>query len=141
MVDLPPSSTQNCSPVDWSSVIGDPTKNHPVPNNVELPSVDKPPSDNKDKEELLNRQTAADMEANRGLREKYADKAHNLATGCLSMWAVLLGANGVINALQGREMWSDKVIIAVTTGVTVSVLAAFLGVIRGLFPNHNAQKK
>lgn len=31
-------------------------------------------------------------------------------------------------------MWSDQVLIAVTTGVTVSVLAAFLGVIRGLFP-------
>ena len=34
----------------------------------------------------------------------------------------------------GIEMWSDQVLIAVTTGVTVSVLAAFLGVIRGLFP-------
>lgn len=36
--------------------------------------------------------------------------------------------------LTGIELWSDQILIAVTTGVTVSVLAAFLGVIRGLFP-------
>lgn len=48
---------------------------------------------------------------------------------------VMLGCQGVIKAVTGIEMWSDKVIIAATTGVTVSVLAAFLGVIRGLFPN------
>lgn len=76
-----------------------------------------------------------DSKHNRTLRERYADKAHQLAAGCISGWMVMLGCQGVIKAATGVEMWSDKVIIAATTGVTVSVLAAFLGVIRGLFPN------
>lgn len=80
------------------------------------------------------------MVANRALREKYAEKAYQLAAGCISMWAVLLGAQGVIKAVVGVEMWTEKVIIAVTTGVTVSVLAAFLGVIRGLFPNGQSKE-
>lgn len=103
------------------------------------PREDQPPQNSHIDE--VKGQTVADMAANRGLREIYADKAYVLATGCLSIWAVLLGASGVVNALQGNSMWSDKVIIAVTTGVTVSVLAAFLGVIRGLFPNDGSQKK
>lgn len=144
MVEQPPNSHQNVPPKDWSLVVGGPQKNVDVlasagPAAQTSPTEDKPPEDSK--EDLVKLQTAADMAANRGLRERYADKAYNLAAGCLSMWAVLLGASGIINALQGREMWSDKVIISVTTGVTVSVLAAFLGVIRGLFPNHAAQKK
>ena len=144
MVEQPPSLSQKDSPKDWSLVVGGPQKNTEALANAGASTQtsateDKPPEDSK--EDLVKLQTAADMEANRGLREKYADKAYNLAAGCLSMWAVLLGASGVINAVQGREMWSDKVIIAVTTGVTVSVLAAFLGVIRGLFPNHAPPKK
>jgi len=104
-----------------------------------LAKEDKPPlPDNK--QDVLQIETAADMAANRGLREKFAEKAYEMSTGCLCAWFVLLATSGIVNALQGREMWSDKVIIAVTTGVTVSVLAAFLGVIRGLFPG-NAPKE
>jgi hypothetical protein len=54
------------------------------------------------------------------------------------MWAIMIGSQGIIKAITGIEMWSDKVIIAVTTGVTVSVLAAFLGVIRGLFGSNGS---
>ena len=94
---------------------------------------DAPPvSDSKDS---IDQQKIADMRHNRGLRERYADKAHQLASGCIAGWMVMLGCQGVVKAVAGIEMWSDKVIIAATTGVTVSVLAAFLGVIRGLFPN------
>lgn len=38
-------------------------------------------------------------------------------------------------------MISDNALIAITTGVTVNVLAAFLGVIRGLFPPSESGKK
>ncbi|RZI56053.1 MAG: hypothetical protein EOP37_25690 [Rubrivivax sp.] len=79
-------------------------------------------------------QRVADMEANRRLRHVYAAKAYGMAICCIALWAVLLAVQGGIKALIGIEMWSDQVLIAVTTGVTVSVLAAFLGVIRGLFP-------
>ncbi|HEY1398654.1 hypothetical protein [Roseateles sp.] len=79
-------------------------------------------------------ETIADMRANRRLRQVYAGKAYGLATACLLMWTLLLSAQGLIKVMTGLETWSDQVLIAVTTGVTVSVLAAFLGVIRGLFP-------
>lgn len=80
-------------------------------------------------------QTVEDMKANRGLRERYASKAYELAVGCLGGWFVMLALQGTFQLALDKAMWSDKVIIAVTTGVTVSVLAAFLGVIRGLFPS------
>jgi hypothetical protein len=76
----------------------------------------------------------ANSRANRQLRQIYAAKAYGLAAGCITLWAVLLALQGGIKVTIGLEMWSDQVLIAVTTGVTVSVLAAFLGVIRGLFP-------
>ncbi|WP_431048654.1 hypothetical protein [Roseateles sp. L2-2] len=79
-------------------------------------------------------QITADMKANRQLRRRYAGRAYGLAAGCICMWSLLLSAQGVVKTVTGIEMWSDQVLIAVTTGVTVSVLAAFLGVIRGLFP-------
>ncbi len=37
-------------------------------------------------------------------------------------------------------MFSDTVMIAMTTGVTINVLACFLGVIRGLFPAERHDK-
>ena len=77
---------------------------------------------------------AANMRANRQMRQTYAGKAYGLAAACLIAWIALLCAYGAIKVTLGVETWSDQVLIAVTTGVTVSVLAAFLGVIRGLFP-------
>lgn len=85
--------------------------------------------------DLIRQQWVADMRHNRQLRERFADRAHRMAVACLAAWLSLLGAQGLIQALAGIALWSDQVLIAITTGVTVSVLAAFLGVIRGLFPN------
>ena len=91
--------------------------------------------------DAMDEQAIEDRKQNRSLREKYADKAYNLAQVCLFAWACMLSASGLVNGLRGDPLWSDKVIIAVTTGVTVSVLAVFLGVIRGLFPSGNGEKK
>lgn len=88
---------------------------------------------------VLDQEAAADMRANRRLRDTYAGKAYGLAASCIAIWTVLLAIQGVIKAMTGVDLWSDQVIIAVTTGVTVSVLAAFLGVIRGLFPNKDQE--
>ena len=88
----------------------------------------------------MHSQNIADMASNRQLRQRYAGKAYGLAAGCLAMWTTLLSVQGAVKASTGIEMWSDQVLIAVTTGVTVSVLAAFLGVIRGLFPGREAGK-
>lgn len=85
-------------------------------------------------QDVLINEEAENQKANRALRSKYASKAHDLASGCIQFWAVLISANGIIYVLTGKQMVSDTAIIAVTTGVTINVLAAFLGVIRGLFP-------
>ena len=87
------------------------------------------------------RQAIADMAADRDLRRVYSAKAYRLAAAAMAMWSVLLGAQGAIKAIFDIEMWSDQVLIAVTTGVTVSVLAAFLGVIRGLFPGKDKEQE
>lgn len=36
---------------------------------------------------------------------------------------------------MGKEIFSDEVLIAVTAASTLNLFAAFLGVIRGLFPH------
>lgn len=82
----------------------------------------------------LRTEEVLDKQANRGLRDTYAKKAHELAEDCIHFWIFLILANGLIAALLGKQVISDTVVIAVTTGVTVNVLAAFLGVVRGLFP-------
>ncbi|MBT0569795.1 hypothetical protein KIK84_05620 [Curvibacter sp. CHRR-16] len=124
----------------WANLV-QPASN-PSPDTIPSQKArEEAPPEGKDKKgDSLQEQTVKDMEANRGLRDRYAGKAYEMATGCLCAWFVLLGVHGIINAIQMRPMYSDKVIIAVTSGVTVSVLAAFLGVIRGLFPSSTKDK-
>lgn len=139
-VDAQPPPANRPDNPDWAAVIASRSSSpqQPAPSNG--PAVEATPQTIGGAQDALLNEEAANMRHNRGLREKYADKAYKLATGCITIWAVLLGTQGAIKALTGVEMWSDKVIIAVTTGVTVSVLAAFLGVIRGLFGNGKDKK-
>jgi len=83
--------------------------------------------------ELVTMQRIADMEANRELRGRHAKDAYRLARACLVMWWIVVLVQGVGKAFFEVEVWDSTVMIAITTGVTVNVLAAFLGVIRGLF--------
>lgn len=131
MLDLPPASKHTT--IDWSQVEQKPAIQPPSDAETGTHKEDLPPV-GADSAELVKQQ-AADMQANRGLRAAYAEKAYRLASGCIQAWFVLLSVHGIIYALTGKAMWSDTVLIAITTGVTVSVLAAFLGVIRGLFPS------
>ncbi|MEJ8673442.1 hypothetical protein [Chromobacterium amazonense] len=85
-------------------------------------------------EDRLNKEEVADKVANRKLRDKYSKRAYSLARGCICFWMVVVATNGVLSAALPKPPISDNVIFALTTGVTVNVLAAFLGVIRGLFP-------
>lgn len=132
-VDVSPTSTS--APVlDWESAItrraGSATPVfHPSSDNPS--SIEQPPGGASLDE--LDKEIVADKQHSRELRGKYAEKAYQLAMGCLHFWGLMLMVQGIIKIITGEEMWSDKVLIAVTTGVTVSVLAAFLGVIRGLF--------
>jgi len=93
---------------------------------------DAPPA-NKSHELALTDQHIANMQANRELRGRHAKYAYRLARACLVMWWIVVLAQGIGKAFFDMEVWSSTVMIAITTGVTVNVLAAFLGVIRGLF--------
>lgn len=141
--DQPPAS--GSGPIlNWTQEIA--RQAGPSPTTASIASVpgsaieDKPPETSVKNDEL-HPEVVADMQHNRGLREKYADRAYQLAFGCLWWWGLMLSAQGIVNICLGNPPWSDKVIIAVTTGVTVSVLAAFLGVIRGLFGNGSLNGK
>jgi hypothetical protein len=101
------------------------------------PLEDAPPKSARRKSDLLTDQHIEDRKANRALREKYADKAYQLACGCICFWVVVIAYAAFIQTALNRPPLSDTVLIAVTTGVTVNVLAAFLGVIRGLFPSES----
>ncbi|ABM57089.1 hypothetical protein [Verminephrobacter eiseniae] len=143
MADLP-SNPPSTPAIDWKEQIrgkqssSTAHQESAVDDGASLDGEDAPPS-GKFPDELRD-EKIADMRANRQLREKFANKAYRLAVGCLGCWGVLLAAQGFVKACFGIELWTEKVIIAVTTGVTVSVLAAFLGVIRGLFPHRERQK-
>lgn len=83
---------------------------------------------------LLQQEDIQDRQANRELRDKYAHRAYSLAQGSICFWMVVVSVNGLLATILPKSPISDNVIFALTTGVTVNVLAAFLGVIRGLFP-------
>ena len=89
-------------------------------------------------DKLINEEIE-NQKANRQLRDTYASKAYDLARICIAFWIVAVISNGLVSAIWGKQMFSDTVVIAVTTGVTINVLAAFLGVIKGLFPSENAK--
>lgn len=111
MVDQPPELKSNQRAMgDWSQIdaVQLPIQGLATSSTPENPREDLPP-DGVRKEDRITEQTAKDMQANRDLRGTYAKKAYNLATGCISIWTVLLGTQGVVKALTGAEMWSDQV--------------------------------
>lgn len=139
MVDQPPDSQPSATlnKEDWFQKFpqeGIPRSDKASADNQ--PRKDEPP-DPKDggpkQADVMEEQEVEDRKQTRSQRERYAEKAYGLAFWCLYGWAAMLFASGFVNGVRGLPLWSDKVIIAATTGVTVSVLAAFLGVIRGLF--------
>jgi len=55
-------------------------------------------------------------------------------------WAILLFIYGLVKLLTrhengGFEIFSDHVLIAITTATTLNIYAGFLSLIRGLFPS------
>lgn len=98
-------------------------------------SEDEPPSsETTTRGDNITPQRVEDAKSYRRLRELFAEKAYKVAKKSLYGWAILLFMQGWFS-LIGVQIFSDKVLIAVTTAVTLNVFAAFLGVIRGLFPS------
>lgn len=77
-----------------------------------------------------------DARNNIKLRKRYARKAHRLAVASLCIWLIVLTSQIVESILSNGkvEVLDDSVLVAVTTGCTVNVLAAFVAVVKGLFP-------
>lgn len=88
------------------------------------------------------------LKANRELRDKYSFKVFKVVKKSLWGWAILLFIYGLVKLLTrhengGFEIFSDHVLIAITTATTLNIFAGFLSLIRGLFPSikENIEKK
>ncbi len=93
-----------------------------------------------DIETLRSEQEIANLKANRELRDKYSFKAFKVVKKSLWGWAILLFIYGLVKLLTrhengGFEIFSDHVLIAITTATTLNIYAGFLSLIRGLFPS------
>jgi hypothetical protein len=70
----------------------------------------------------------------RRLRKRYAGGALGLAQCAVVCWIILFTITGITNSALGKPFLSDMALATLTAGATVNVLAALIGVIRGLFP-------
>jgi hypothetical protein len=68
------------------------------------------------------------------LRKRYAKKAYSLAGGSIAFWIITMGFQAITHLATGKLALDASVLIAITTGCTINVLAAFLAVVKGLFP-------
>lgn len=91
-----------------------------------------------DKEKVEN---LKDQKAERQLRKKYAGRAFWFATCGVVFWALLLIWNGWSTYYSTKAPFSDNLLIAITTATSINLFAAFLGVIRGLFPASGRRMK
>lgn len=73
------------------------------------------------------------------LRETYAGKAYKVAKYGLLWWGVVILLSAVGKGV-GKDIITDEVLIAITTASTLNLFAAFLGVIRGLFPSKSEKE-
>ncbi|ELC6409949.1 hypothetical protein VXI92_002818 [Enterobacter hormaechei] len=89
----------------------------------------------------LTIQLIEDKKADRALRERFGDKAYKVVRKTLYGWCWLLAIYAAIKFRYDKEIFSENVLIAITSAVTLNVFAAFLGVIRGLFPSTKPTKE
>lgn len=76
----------------------------------------------------------------RKLRKHYAKRALGFAEVAIGAWLFLFTFAATMNLIAGRPFLSDQALMTLTAGATINVLAAFLGIIRGLFPSSNGKE-
>jgi len=113
----------------------------PQPQNAVSAEEDTPASKERSTEERLTDEDIEDRKADRALRRDYARNACWLVVGILSFWAIIVLGVAIWSGCTGGRVrpLSDTVLIAITTGATANVFAAFLSVIRGLFPSKQSR--
>lgn len=94
----------------------------------------------RDYTDALRFQDVEDRSANRRLRQRFAEKAYKVAKWGLYGWACVLIISVIGNVINVKT-FSDEVLIAITSATTLNLFAAFLGVIRGLFPSGKESKE
>ena len=80
-------------------------------------------------DKLDRKEKLENKKQNRQLRKDFAYKAYEIACGCLSFWIVIVCLSAIVSFVTGRLFLSDTALGIITTGVTVTVFAAFLTVI------------
>ena len=117
-------------------------KKGPAVNSLEDAPPDEPVpgSRPRDYTDDLRYQDVEDRTANRKLRQRFAEKAYKVAKWGLYGWGCVLILS-VIGNVVGVKTFSDEVLIAITSATTLNLFAAFLGVIRGLFPSGKETKE
>ncbi|MEM8239940.1 hypothetical protein Q4R49_19770 [Morganella morganii subsp. sibonii] len=118
------------SPLSNINLPGDVKSIPDSPSDTEGPSTDQEPNN------LILMQEVEDRKADRELRERFGDKAYNVVRKTLYGWAVVLAATAFCKFFFDKDIFSENVLIAITSAVTLNTFAAFLGVIRGLFPSN-----
>lgn len=98
------------------------------------PSLSSPGRHDVDRKKRLTDEKIEDRKAERDLRRTYANRAFWFAVGGIVFWAALLIWTGCATYYRDKAPFSDNVLIAITTATSINLFAAFLGVIRGLFP-------
>lgn len=112
------------------------------------PLEDVPPAQGQGREDvntivqrMLADQHVEDRKAERKLRRKYASLAYRFAVGGAVFWGCLLVWSGCATYYATKPPFSDNLLITITTATSVNLFAAFLGVIRGLFPANGKKEK
>ncbi|WP_129543369.1 hypothetical protein [Serratia sp. 1D1416] len=128
-----------------SASIDDIGKGKPRPEDIPdwVPDSSSPisPEPKSQKHPSLINEDVLDRQADRALRVKFGDKAYKVARKSLYGWCWLLAIYAAFKFRFDKELFSDNVLIAITSAVTLNVFAAFLGVIRGLFPASKTPKE
>lgn len=87
-----------------------------------------------DKEKLNSlKEKNSKSKDDREMRKIYAEKAYNFAAYTISFWAFLFLAYFL--SPPDKKPLNDTALAIFTTACTVNILAAFISIVKGLFPS------
>jgi hypothetical protein len=110
-------------------------KTNQTPGNDFHISIDEPPpSSASNGSDSLLEEDKQDRKSDRSLREKMATLSYNIAQVGLTVWIAVLVLYVQVKIFSGTKLFSDNVLIAITTAVTVNTFTSFVVVVKGLFP-------
>lgn len=90
------------------------------------------PDDKKSPPDTLT-ENIKDRQSDRVLREKMANKSFKIAMGGVIIWIVVLVFYTYIKVVFEKTIFTDYVLIAITTATTINVFTSFVVVVKGLF--------